>query len=63
MKVINARSAGKQCSVLRRGVGLLLWMRCGTGKGGGVVGLAMEVKNISKLNTEHLTNVIIRRKS
>lgn len=32
IKVINVSSARKQSSVLRRGVGLLLWMKCGTGK-------------------------------
>lgn len=31
------------------------------GKGGEVVGMAVEVKNISRVNTEHLTDVIISR--
>lgn len=30
-------------------------------KGGEVVGMAVEVKNISRMNTEHLTDVITSR--
>lgn len=65
MKVINARSAGKQCSFLRKGVELLLWMKCGTGKRwrSGGNGHGREKHLQSKHWTSLLTDVTIRRKS